>query len=414
MATRRLDWFDYWSRTRGGVRPRPLRVEELERRENPAVVLGTPLNDIITVQDRGDGSVDVTVESFLDAAYTTSVGSTTQTVAAADGLMIDAGLGDDTVKMVGDVPLSAITQITGGAGNDRVGVFAPLAQPVAFAGGDGSDVVELFGLFSPPFDPQNPFQVQPHNNNFFSANPRSVARQDSRAVSFDSSTEAAVVHGSNAIDVLTASAGLIVPVTFDGVNDTDELHLDGTAGNDVFFLSDAGVSRQGDQAVFLPVGTATQSRFYRVFVTGGDGDDQLSAAPALAAQRPEASRYFFDGGAGFDSAYVNGTADADAFFVVANGIDRNGQTAIFLTAVEAATVYGYGGNDTLTFQPGSYRAGTLPVFGFSGGDGADVFQVGGTIGVTLNIIGYTFSPTAASSPIFGTFYLDSVETQQSA
>lgn len=415
MATRPVAWLAGWfrDRPRRVTRSGRLRVEEMERRQNPAVVLGTPLNDIITVQDRGDGTVAVTVASYADAAYTTALATATQTVAAADGLTIDAGLGDDVVKIVGDTPLSAVTHIDGGAGNDRVGVFAPLARPVTFAGGAGGDVVELFGVFSAPFDPQDPLRVRPVVNNFFVADPASVSRTDNSPVSFDAATEAVLVHGSNAFDRLDVAPGVTIPITFDGGDDPNELRLEGTGGDDQFFLSDAGVCRRGDAAVFLPPPVGPLKPSYRVFVSGGAGDDTLSAAPVLAAREPGASGYFFDGGAGFDTAFVNGTDGDDVFFAVSDGLGLNGQTALYVQNTEAATTYGYGGNDTLVFDAERYGTGTLPAFGFQGGDGTDEFQLRGTLFTPdPTAFGYTLGDTVATSPTRGPFFYDGVEARQ--
>lgn len=359
--------------------PRRFTVEELERRDTPAlaVVSGTPDHDLITIQNLSGATVRVTVASFSDPDYTTPTGRpTTTTVDGTDGLSILAGEGDDTVKVVGDTPLNGNTRIDGGAGNDRVAVFAGLAQPVTFAGGAGTDTVDLFAAL------QNT-QGNPEGDILF-ATDAAVARQRNDAVFF-TGTESTVVHGTRYPDILVATAGLPAPVTFEqgGGQVIDTVYLEGSAGDDVFYASDAAVDRGGDAAVFLPADPTSAAS---VTIRGHEGDDRFYVAPVLALRPrvpPSAfgGDYFFDGGAGRDGVYVGGTAAGDGFGLTGFGYGfqvRRDPTeqAVFLANTEVISLYGFGGDDTLTVRDTYFGNNIFPVTtGFAAGDGADTVRV---------------------------------------
>jgi Ca2+-binding RTX toxin-like protein len=101
----------------------------LGRRDDaPAFVSGTGAHD--TIQITGGllpMFTDVVVRSFSDSSFQNQIGMTTFTINAANGVLVEAGFGDDRVEIINlDVPVT----LRGGEGNDTL------------IGGEGNDTLQ--------------------------------------------------------------------------------------------------------------------------------------------------------------------------------------------------------------------------------------------------------------------------------
>jgi Ca2+-binding RTX toxin-like protein len=95
----------------------------------PAFVTGTGAHDFITItaQTGNPQFADVAVTSFADSGMTTFMSRLTFTINTANGVLVEAGFGNDSVSIIGlDVPV----QLRGGEGNDTL------------IGGNGDDFLQ--------------------------------------------------------------------------------------------------------------------------------------------------------------------------------------------------------------------------------------------------------------------------------
>jgi Ca2+-binding RTX toxin-like protein len=95
----------------------------------PAFVTGTGAHDLITIraQTGNPQLADVVVTAFADSGMTTFMSRTTFTINTSNGVLVEAGFGNDNVLVFGlDVPV----QLRGGEGNDTL------------TGGNGDDFLQ--------------------------------------------------------------------------------------------------------------------------------------------------------------------------------------------------------------------------------------------------------------------------------
>lgn len=95
-------------------------------------VTGTGVNDRITITRTAPGRASVLVQAFSSAAFNTStVYSYSYDISTTNGVLVDAGLRDDQIILVGDLG----TQVTvrGGAGSDTLELRPAGASVIAFS-----------------------------------------------------------------------------------------------------------------------------------------------------------------------------------------------------------------------------------------------------------------------------------------
>jgi Ca2+-binding RTX toxin-like protein len=89
---------------------------------SPFYVTGTGANDVITVTDAGGGNVDIVVQPFTDATFTTTFGgsATFLNVAVPNGILIEGGFAAD--RIVVNAGVTADIEVRGG---DDIDATAP-------------------------------------------------------------------------------------------------------------------------------------------------------------------------------------------------------------------------------------------------------------------------------------------------
>jgi len=290
-----------------------------------------------------------------------------------------------------NAPGSVTTLVSGIEGNDTITLVLPEDQAV---GGAGNDVIQI--------------AQQAALSNTINAGAGDDTVQITSAVSFVGS----VAMGDGA-DSIYYTAGTFNNATFGGNAGNDLIRFDATiltstigggAGNDsIAFTGNGGVTN----AQILggknrdTINFSNAAAYTTTTVQSGDGHDELRATAGHTL-----TNTIFATGKGYDSIYLGTAAfntvvggqlnDTIVFASTAVGggvffADSLGETvggtnagndlisfSAVTSAVDAITVYGAGGNDTVTFGASVFQNSALR---FELGDGADVFGNSG-LGIT--------------------------------
>src|SRR4051812_39871477 len=183
--------------------------------------------------------------------------------------------------------------------------------------------------------------------------------------------------GNDILNLNEASGALPAASLFGGDgNDT----MTGGSGNDMLFGQDGNdtlLGKGGNDFLFGGTGNDT--------LTGGDGDDQIfgEAGNDRMIWNPGDDNDLFEGGAGDDTAEVNGGNGAEKFTLTPNGtrvrFDRIDPAPFFLDigTTENIVVNMNGGDDVFTASNG---LATLIQLTVDGGSGNDTITGGGGAG----------------------------------
>jgi Ca2+-binding RTX toxin-like protein len=193
------------------------------------------------------------------------------------------------------------------------------------------------------------------------------------------------IFGQGGNDVITMSEtnGALPKANLFGGDGNDI--MTGGSGNDQLFGqsgNDTLLGKGGNDLLFGGDGNDT--------LTGGDGDDQIfgQAGNDRMIWNPGDDNDLFEGGAGTDTAEVNGGNGAETFTITANGsrvrLDRVTPAPFFLDigTTENIVINANGGDDVITAGNGLAALVTLTIDGgagndtITGGDGADTLLGG--------------------------------------
>ncbi|HYO10425.1 MAG TPA: hypothetical protein VER17_15760 [Tepidisphaeraceae bacterium] len=352
-------------------------------------------------------------ETTVTTSGVTDATAGTITYAALESLTVNAGDGNDTVKL--DSATVPVT-VNGGLGNDSLylayagGNLASVSAPVTYAGGDGT--ADLLWLFDDLVGLGSTYSIAANT----------VSRSGFGGASH-SATESVFLYGqsnANTFNVTSTAAATRYSLSGFGGNDTynvgtgnldalvGRVDIDGGSGTDLITLNDAGVSfndnytinstqvlrvvfggltYQAVEGVTLnaqsgnnPVTLSSTAAGTPVTINGNDGHDTLtiSAAPSSAVT--------FNGGtAPFFTDTLNVNAGTYAFAADA----RNGTANLALNVGAAGAV---------TFGPSQHLkslaiagGGSVAISGVLGGSGARVIvtetlsiAAGGTLNLANN------------------------------
>jgi Ca2+-binding RTX toxin-like protein len=364
----------------------------------------------ITIVDGKRGADTVDINSDDTGIHVSGTAGTIDVQAAPGDQLIVEGLGgNDTLSAAGLRAGLVDLTLDGGAGNDTLNgsqgadtllggdgndvVSGRQGNDTAFLGtgndtyiwnpGDGSDVVEgQDGFDTLKFNGSN---VGEHID--LAANgSRALLHRDVGAVSMDLNgverIDIAATGGSDTININDLTGTDVKEVHVDlteSVPAADNVIVGGTPGNDAFKLT-----TNGTEAVVSGVAAVTHVTGWdagdTVTASGGTGNDTFDVS-GLSAGGPHIGLV---GGAGDDSAFLNGTKGADIINLAPSAgpnvpadtqvqfASSGGATgAVTLDDVEHFVVQGGGGDDQITVSNGP-----LVNFTLDGGAGNDRLQGG--------------------------------------
>jgi Ca2+-binding RTX toxin-like protein len=359
-----------------------------------------PTPDAVVLDVGEDGTTDFT---FARSAF--------------NSVQVEAGGGDDEVRIFNAAtPLPGVI-VDGGSGNDTLLGGNGAEQ---FFGGTGNDFVDgNIGADSAKLGPGNDtFQWDPGDGSDFvdgesgsdtlafngsnigekielASNGATGARltRDVAAIDMDlEGMEGVNVRALGGADTVTvddlSNAGItrtdVNFAGFDGNGDAaaDNVVVNGTDDADTGIVSSSGIALRGQGPgtnVFVRGGVAADVATF----AGLGGDDTLQTDTTVTNPAKAA----FDGGPGTDHTDYEGTGGADAIGIARDGLSAvaafaTGSVVLDNLAVEDLTVSGLGGADTITGQNGIGQLTTLTEDGGSGndtlrgGDGADLLLGG--------------------------------------
>jgi hypothetical protein len=291
---------------------------------------GTTGNDLLNAP----GSVDTLVQGLAG-------NDTIKLTRAGDAA--DAGAGNDTISL--SLAGTVVSTISGGLGNDTISLSGFTQFSGSIGGASGADVINLDGL---------------------------ILRD-------------AFIGGGAGSDTINILATEVINSTIQGGDNGDKI----TFGSQTFTTSLISGAKGADTIVVAPGSTST--------VTGGDGQDDitiLGPAPYVAAGAGSDTitttadvKTVIGGGLNdvINLGGANGLVYADASGVTtsstATGGQADGNDQILATGVTELTIYGAGGNDTIS------TLSIADVSLFDGGDGADSITVDGTVASNVSLIG---------------------------
>ena len=108
----------------------------------PTRVNGEP-NGVATFEVTGEGDVRLFLGGGADLL---EVGTRSDSVDTPDDLEIDAGPGDDDVRVIGDTNVADDLRVFGGSGNDALRIYSPdVHDDLEVHSGGGDDGVTIYG-----------------------------------------------------------------------------------------------------------------------------------------------------------------------------------------------------------------------------------------------------------------------------
>jgi hypothetical protein len=314
------------------------------RAGSPAYVTGTGAHDQITITHRNATQATVTVAAFADAAHTMPItvpGMTTTTypytVNTANGILVEAGLGDDRITV--DAAVGGTVTIRGGAGTDLLTV-------------NGTENSELFVV----------------DTDLVEAGPT--------AINFSECEGLTVNAGGGPDAILVAGTPAGVPVVIDAGDGNDFInvgagHLDrirgplfvnGGGGTDWLAVSDWASTYHRVTAQVGGLYTITDQAVTLRYESGGGFETTVSEVAVNYSGIAILDLSTTNLG---DTVQVESTAPGTTTTVYAGG----GDDTIDVTGALNLTVYGEAGDDTLNLGTGFLDY--LPEVHFFGGPGRD-------------------------------------------
>lgn len=321
--------------------------------------------DVLEVDVGGDGTVE---HSFDRNTFT--------------AIDVNAGGGEDTVRIVGFFPDEAVT-INGAAGDDTL--IGGIGDQTLI-GGPGNDVVQG--------GDGNDTALLGSGTDRFSWNPG----DDDDTVEGQAGSDLLDFNGANVAETIDITANgdrarfqrNIANVSLD-LNELERVGFDASGGADTVTVGDlTGTDVQSAEIDLNAVGGGNDGAPDTVIAKGTDAADNISVRRAeplvvdgLAAETrvtgaQQDDVVSADGAAGADTASYDGTEAADTIQLVPVGGDHrvmsDGTAPFSTTAVEDLHVRGRGDADTLAFvtnQPASAQVS------LEGGNGDDVIRGGG-------------------------------------
>ncbi len=356
-------------------------------------------------------SLVVNGKSGSDTFNVTGAGGVSLTVDGGDPTGLPA-VGLDTLNVT--MANGGTTNVDPGATPDAGFVVAPTAnEDIAFYGlemlnvtGTGADTLAVNGT---------------HGNDHITANNDTVWVNDRAPVGF-SGFATLSLNGLNGDDTLSVSPATFAPavtaIFVDGGQPTasDELIVNGTAGNDTIFFTptdpDAGsvaitgsptVNFTTTESVIINAGASSDDDVLNINGTAGNDTIVYTPGPTVdsASVRVNSlvpmsfvnlgtgvpSTVNVDGSTGTDAFVYEGTVDADTYSVAGvETIVQNSQVEVNTSNVESYTLQGNGGDDTFNITP--VTDVDITVQGDEPGDGSDVLNYTAQVGpqpVTLDL-----------------------------
>jgi Ca2+-binding RTX toxin-like protein len=345
-----------------------------------------------------DGTADFTFDRALFTHLDVNAGGGNDDVRIIpssgidDAITVDGGSGNDSLfgsnaaeTLIGN---TGNDFVDGNQGNDRA-VLGAGTDTFQWDPGDGSDVVEGGAdrdamLFHGSNIGENIYVSANGGRVLFVRNIATIAMDldDVEAITFNAlgGADAVIVNDLAGTDLRTFDANL---AGFDGAGDAaaDVVTAIGTNGDDTVTVAATGATQ-------VLNGLSTQVR-----VSGGEAADDIAASLFGGADRaivqagvPGVATFDVDGGPDADTVIYNGTAAADTIAVTANGtktrVDSAGTVPVDAVA-ERVVVNGLGGDDRTSGVGNLAALTSITMNGGSGNDtllgsnGADT-MIGGT------------------------------------
>jgi uncharacterized delta-60 repeat protein len=350
-------------------------------------VTGTLLADTVTVtRDAGAAEVRIAINGVEHAFAAAAVkrvdvrtfdGNDVITVEPGAPLgAIDAGAGDDTITLT---RVAGNRRVVGGTGNDNVTLTADAGSggAVSFEGGDGNaDTLSIFGSAA---------------DDVLQLGYATPLIAFGHTITYDAFVENLTIDAGGGVDAITVAGSSRARMTVTGGNGNDAFELLDTAkGESGFTIGKVVALSGGDGADTLHFAghSFSESIFAGARIAqGGTGDvaiisliedvtvDGLAGNDTLTADAGATATVHLNGGTGTNQFGFAGSAADDTIHATATGLTWStaggASGTVTTTEVEAISIRGAGGNDTVSLSAGA--AGIpVTVLGEAGNDTLNV------------------------------------------